>query len=434
MLRLSGTEGAVLPPGELEPDGEARTNRLDWAAKRWLHDNSSLPSVVWCGMKPLSCGTRSKKVGVFVRNRRGNGRACFSGLTRCGSVWSCPVCSARLWAARRDELGAVVAGALSEGLQVGMVTLTLRHDSASALPELLDGLAAGWRSSQQSRRVREASKALGVVGFVRRTEITHGHRNGWHPHLHILIVAANDQTEVSTELPWTELLWNEFADALREQWIASAESLGLKAPSAARGLHLKVFDFAGSSRRSGSEEIASRYLTKGGSFLGAVGEFVDSDGKRAKNHNRTSWELLAAAMSGRRSARERWGVYEQATKGRRPWAVSASLRQLAARHPQKEEEELTEHCLGFIDADGWAKMVSAHRNFGELLTTVNEGWVAGFLKTGAERGALLQAQAALAAKLDSWNVGQHFLAVKPLETLAIGSLRGLDKSWASVCL
>jgi len=380
------------------------SGRSDWKASRWLLDHSSSQSVALCGM--TTCTDDSvgvSKVGVHLRD----GSASFSGLKRCGSVWACPTCASRIWAERRDELETIVAAACDQGYSVGMVTLTLRHDREQELDALLSALTVGWRRSQQQRGVRDAAEALGVVGFVRRTEITHGYRNGWHPHLHILVFAKNGEgTDAKRR-------WDSWAKAIKTVWQESAVKEGLKAPSNARGVDLKVFEFRGKLREH-AELVASHYMTKGGTFVGAAAEFTDADGKRAKNGNRTSWELLAQAMDGRSSAIARWNYYEKATSGKRAWAVSKSLRKMVEDYEQQVEPAPEQLEVGSIRVAGWRAIVRDRRDAGELLTVVEKAWERELARGSGEDLAIQAASLALEDKLRDWGLQRWF--VPPLES------------------
>lgn len=397
-----GTDGAVLPKATLSGSTSQGLNlagRSDWQASRWLLDHSSLQSVALCGMTVCDETTAGiSRIGVQLRD----GKASFSGLKRCGSVWSCPTCAARLWSERREELEHIVSASCGKKLTVAMLTLTLAHNNKQSLEELLKALSLGWRKSQQQRGVRDAAAELGVVGFVRRTEVTHGYQNGWHPHLHILVFAEGGAGKRA---------WDNYAKEIQKVWKATAIGQGLKAPSAKRGLDLKVFEFRGKHREY-AEEIVSHYLTKGGTFLGAAAEFTDFEGKRAKNGNRTSWELLAQAMSGRSSAIARWHTYEKETAGNRAWAVSKSLRELAKEHPLEIEDAPEQHCVGFIRNPGWQAMIRDRRDLGQLLTDVEKAWARGLTKGAGEEAALLAAAQALEDRLKSWGVGKYFTPVE----------------------
>ena len=403
-----GTDGAMLPEAHCSGGNRERlslSGRSDWKASRWLLDHSAIQSVALCGM--TTCTEDPVGVSRVAVNLRA-GSASFSGLKRCGSVWACPTCAARIWAERRDELETIVGAACAQDYTVGMVTLTLRHNRDQQLDALLSALTVGWRRSQQQRGVREAAEALGIVGFVRRTEITHGYRNGWHPHLHILVFAKNGQGLGAKRR------WDDWSRAIRSVWQDSAVKEDLKAPSNVRGVDLKVFEFRGNFREN-AELVTSHYLTKGGTFVGAAAEFTDADEKRAKNGNRTSWELLAEAMDGRSSAIARWNYYETATSGKRAWAVSKSLRKMVEDYEPEVEPEVEPLEVGSIRVAGWRAIVRDRRDAGEILTVVEKAWEKELARGSGEDLALQAASLALEDKLREWDLQRWF--VPPLKSL-----------------
>lgn len=109
------------------------------------------------------------------------------GVMRCGSVWLCPVCSATIRTHRQMELNAAALAHTNNGGHIGMLTLTVRHSRTDTLERLQDALSAAWKSLQQSKEWRAIRSVL--TGTVTAKEVTYGHANGWHPHLHVLVLA-----------------------------------------------------------------------------------------------------------------------------------------------------------------------------------------------------------------------------------------------------
>ena len=113
----------------------------------------------------------------------------------CGSVWSCPVCTAKVQERRRAEIGKAVAWAYDSGKQAAMVTLTFPHYKQNNLDDLVkkqaDALARFRRGSPWDR----FKDRLDYAGLIRALELTYG-ENGWHPHTHELwFVGADSSVE-----------------------------------------------------------------------------------------------------------------------------------------------------------------------------------------------------------------------------------------------
>jgi hypothetical protein len=124
--------------------------------------------------------------GVVVR-RLPDGRACYSGLYRCGDFWRCPSCRVTLGIRRARQIEAALRQHVDAGGSALLATYTVPHTRDEALPVVLARLADTWR-----RYARNAWRdALGAryVGNVRALEVVHG-VSGWHPHYHALVFIA----------------------------------------------------------------------------------------------------------------------------------------------------------------------------------------------------------------------------------------------------
>lgn len=269
-----------------------------------------LPRLARCGHQ-----CRTGTVEVRVETTDHGARGYLAGLESCESVWACPVCSARIWARRRDDLDRVAAWAREQGARSWMLTLTVRHRSRHDLRALRAGLALAWSRFISGRFWLNFRKNFGVVGYVRRLEITWGRRHGWHPHLHVQIHARRD-----FDLGELAALWRARLATRWRECVASV--LGDEhVPDLWRGCDLREHD------------KAHRYI--GESSL----EITDSDAKQARRRSRLSVGQLADLVASgvradaSRSARERyaraaraWCEYVVATRGARALTWSVGLR------------------------------------------------------------------------------------------------------------
>ena len=124
--------------------------------------------------------------GVVVRRLPG-GRACYSGLYRCGDFWRCPSCRVTLGVRRARQIESALRQHVDAGGSALLVTYTVPHTRDESLPVVLARLSGTWR-----RYARNAwADVLGAhyVGAVRALEVVHG-VNGWHPHYHALVFVA----------------------------------------------------------------------------------------------------------------------------------------------------------------------------------------------------------------------------------------------------
>lgn len=240
----------------------------------------------------------------------------YEGLAKCGSAWSCPMCARTIEARRREEIRHIVQGARADGLQIAMLTMTLRHKDGQSLAKLLDVSGKGYRSVMDSRAVRNRLKELGLDGYVRVLEINVG-RNGWHPHYHVVLLFDTELQGVVFDDALKEL-----ADAMFRTWSNKAKKEGLAKP---------MRDFFHIERIDAGD--VSTYLTKK-SFvpneknIEAVGfEMAGRTVKDARGESRTPWDVFADFTdTGDLDDLDLWHEYEGATKGKRSITFSRGLK------------------------------------------------------------------------------------------------------------
>jgi hypothetical protein len=122
--------------------------------------------------------------------RAGDGSdARITGLHRCGSVWTCPVCAATIAEQRRAELSLAMTRATGAGYVPALLTLTFPHTEADALERTAAQLDAALHRLSNAKGFKGLMRRYGKLGAIRAREVTWG-INGWHPHVHDLIIAA----------------------------------------------------------------------------------------------------------------------------------------------------------------------------------------------------------------------------------------------------
>lgn len=280
-------------------------------------------------LRTQGCGIRCVQgdgVELEVRTRTDGAHARWVGVQRCEHRWTCPVCARRIITRRRQQIAdAVERGATHARRAVGadnvqrvrtwrMVTLTLRHHSGQRLADLLRGLRAAWRATRQRGTVQRAFRAH-VLASARAVEVTLG-PNGWHPHIHVLILSDQwDDSEVQAlASTWTEMVTRELGAAcapddahavrwshtLRETYLAK---LGLELTGAA----------------------------KAGSPMGLLNDASDAYAlARALRDPEASEQARSTADR----ARDLWQEFERATKGVRAIELDPRAVDLAERGAQ----------------------------------------------------------------------------------------------------
>lgn len=111
--------------------------------------------------------------------------AYYVGLQTCGSIWTCPVCAARISETRRKEVCHAMEKIYEEGFQSVMVTLTFPHDKTIALDELIKKQSLALKYLREGNTWTCFKKRINFQGLIRALELTYG-ANGWHPHTHEL--------------------------------------------------------------------------------------------------------------------------------------------------------------------------------------------------------------------------------------------------------
>ena len=125
------------------------------------------------------------KEAVTIKRNPADGKAWFDGVQHCSSIWNCPVCANRITEFRRKELTDALK---DEKYDVIMVTYTLRHNRGDKLSVLLEALKKAYKATKSGRFYQSLQDEFGIVGSIRTIEVTWSDDNGWHVHIHELLV------------------------------------------------------------------------------------------------------------------------------------------------------------------------------------------------------------------------------------------------------
>ena len=232
--------------------------------------------------------------------------ASYGGLQTCGSVWTCPVCSAKIAERRRIEIQQAMAMHRASGGDVHLLTLTAPHTRFDALEGLLERQGKALQGFLRDRKVKEVFKEMGYIGQIRGYEVTHGRKatnNGWHPHFHFLqfVMVKGDAAQL---MDWKTRLY------LR--WDAYCQKAGLGSPSFQHGIDL----------RDGS--FASNYVAK----WGLEDEMTKGHIKKGKAGGETPFDLLRSVLADKedRQAAALFSEFAKAFKGKRQLSWSNGLK------------------------------------------------------------------------------------------------------------
>lgn len=371
---------SLLAPDQRE---RAQARRADRYLKRSiLWSLSSLQRVRYCGRHPSATAA---EIGV----RLTAGVAGFAGLQTCGSVWADPVCSAKVLSRRAVEIGAALSTAVALGYELGFFTFTMRHRRTQPLDLLWSGAQRAWKRAISGKGWSTAVDRCGVVGWVRVWEVTDG-RNGWHPHLHGVVVLRAGSTAADLD---------EVCRGMFRRWRAGLIAAGLETPRmAGQEWHLVAGADAGAS--------IGDYLAKLGrsgpaspEALGLELTHVQPGRARAELRTQPVWSILDDVMEGEAVAVRRWHEWERVSKGKRQVGWSKDLRSLLAVPDERSDEDLAAEEIGterdtlvMIDRAGWQAMIG-------------KPWRLPLVLDAAESGGL----AALRSLLDSWGDVPYFV-------------------------
>lgn len=281
---------------------------------------------------------------VSLFKHRSTQKAFYGGLMVCGSVWVCPVCAAKISERRRSELKAAFDIHLQQGGYCTMVTLTFSHSARDKLDDLLVALGKAVNNFRSGKRYNNFRKEVGLVGSIRAFEITFG-QNGWHPHIHLLLMHSKEID------PWDR---EEVRDKLYDMWEGACAKNGLQT-SYEHGL--KVDDAA----------EASQYIGKWGDIMdkpwGTDSEMTKANIKKGRAGSMTPFDFLRAVIEdGDLQYEDKFREYAAATKGKQQLVWSPGLKAKYLIDEKSDEDVVTEKVeeadlLGLLDWQDWRYIV-----------------------------------------------------------------------------
>jgi hypothetical protein len=254
-----------------------------------------------------------------------DGSAYYCGLETCGSVWQCPVCSAKIHHRRASELRHALTTWTGNGHSATLVTITVPHDLDDKLSTLLDAQKDAWKHVTQGAAWQRLKRRLGIAGHIIALEFTWGDVNGWHPHHHVLLVHDQD------------LGANTIAQLhahVHSRLAAACARHSLRTPDQ---LHAVRID------PNASPTAAGAYIAKGGQWTPAE-EMTRGDLKTSRTGSRTPFQILADFyQTGDTRDRDLWHECSRATRGLAAVRWSRGLRALmlgAEAEPEQSDEQL----------------------------------------------------------------------------------------------
>lgn len=321
------------------------------------------------GQRVAHC-QRSTMSSAGVAVYRSAEGASYANLATCGSVWHCPVCSAKITEGRRQELQEAINTWAKQGGEVYLMSLTFPHLVAQLLGDNIKLFSEALRKFKNSRTYKNTMSEAGAPGSVRALEVTHG-ENGWHPHTHDLVFAAPGQMEKFREL--------------ENSWIETLIKTGLAERSQLNDLLRYAFDIQNGDyaaeyvAKFGHEASnASKLITE--NTWGAARELTKSYAKIGKRFGgRTPFTLLAHFIQGDNASGELFQEFAAHFKGKRQLFWSPKLREALKLATEKTDDELATEELPerefvtILAHEQWKLILSRNARFEVLRVAQEEG-------------------------------------------------------------
>lgn len=214
MVEPSQGKRLPVPPGSSgpPPGGPARAGAepsdSDRAllAARWKKVDRLRPfQPQW---RVRECGRLAQWGEPSVELRQGKTGWNIGHVHRCGSVWACPACAHQIASRRVTDVIDCVNWwrGKQRGNDVAMLTLTVRHRAGEDLRALRRALSDAWRKLQQSRVWQYLRELCGALHMVRCHDVTWSELNGFHPHVHAMLLCENPQRA------------SDFQELITEEW------------------------------------------------------------------------------------------------------------------------------------------------------------------------------------------------------------------------
>lgn len=349
-------------------------------SSRWLMadavEQHGEEDAVKLAARPATCGWAA---GSLIGVHHSGGAAGFSGVQHCGSVWSCSCCGAIIRGKRSEEVQQAASWWEAQGGQFLFLTFTVRHYAEDPLSRTMDAVTDAFTGMINGAPWKRFARRHGIRHFIKSQEVTLGWENGWHAHLHVLLLvdlpgAARDLAE-DARVAWEESDdWaaehgkhhaakvkkaqrrdDDAAEAQRislqgigearaaeirgwlsDRWIDMVVRAGGREPSRRRGVDVRTV-------RDGN--VVALYVSKlqegdrGGWAIGQ--EMARQDMKKGRLDSLVPLELLdldGLSEEEAERAREYWVEYVTTTKGRRAMTWSRGLKAAAGIDELDDEQ------------------------------------------------------------------------------------------------
>ncbi len=166
-----------------------RSNKRKWTLKRYVE--KLMP-----GTRQSYCMRFSGGNAVKLHYNANIHNATYRNLAHCDNPWTCPVCSEKINARRREEVLHTVTEWEAMGGMTLMLTYTMQHDRTDDADVITTQLRNAYRKLWKDRVGQNLKQKYGIKHTISHLDVTLG-ENGWHPHLHVIVFV--DPTVASGE-------------------------------------------------------------------------------------------------------------------------------------------------------------------------------------------------------------------------------------------
>lgn len=314
--RTSTDSPVLIPTANNFSNEESDRRDVRYERRKEVQKFTRMPRLADCG---------NTAVGEVYIGTNGK-NAYFTKLATCGSVWTCSVCSAKILAARSDEVKAAIDAWDAKGGTFVFETLTMAHSKSDSLRKVWNAVGKAFTATNSGGESAK-HKEFGQYGYLKVVEITHG-ANGWHVHLHVLRFI---------ERPLESKEMKDWSNQIFAKWSGSLQKQGFKSPTQRNHKFDLVLSPAG----------LEKYLIKG--FDNSEVSSSAAIGVGKFQAGRGIWGVLDAAIADSKSAeRKVWFEWETGSHRKRQVSWSKDLRKNLGLNESKEDEELAKEEDAFV--------------------------------------------------------------------------------------
>lgn len=278
-------------------------------------------------------------------------------------------------ATARSEAAVVLEEAAGH-LRTAQAELASTRRRSGAYQRLITGGTWAGRPDKGRDGIRDR---IGYIGMIRATEVTVGLANGWHPHIHAIVLVGGrtegeraDKRIVGVFEP-TEHALAEWQDHWRSVWVSALQGINPKwrpsddcertdCPCGGKG---HAIDFKRLETERDAKDLGE-YIAKTQDGKQPALELARADLKTALGNNVTPFELLyrigdltggvteeeASGIGSLEWNLAKWHEYERATKGRRAIEWTRYLRQMLGIDGGDTHEDDLDLLLGADEEGG----------------------------------------------------------------------------------